>query len=150
MITLHRGWAMLFSRKTILCWWIWLNPHSTATKTLKKPKKAYSRGSGQKCAKIRIFSQSHPSYYKNFVKSMNSEKFQNCCQVLSKNFLLEFGDNLAYCIFDNVRLHMSADNWGVLGSLEIKRLHKNRPFLNMAENAISAWKTKMKSEVCPA
>ena len=118
--------------------------HLTATK---KVKRLYGEVSCQRGPNIKLFTGCSESYrwsimLRSFAGSVKSEKFKKFFEKLRRN-LLELGSSRGYCIFDNAKTHVSVDYGNVFGSLEIKRLTKYSQFLNMAEKAISDWKSKI-------
>ena len=52
-----------------------------------------------------------------------------------------------FCVFDNAPCHAGIEQLNLNGLLDVKRLPKYNPFLNMGKNTISTLKAKIKQDL---
>ena len=114
--------------------------------------RVYRKIAGQKGPNITVCIAVSPTlglaHYSVAAGGQTRDRFISFLQVLCGNFLIENGMNASgVCVFDNAKPHANLENMDIPGLLAIKQLPRYSPFLNMAENAISSWKSAYKSQI---
>ena len=88
-------------------------------------------------------------HYHVFAGGMTAERFTMFWEVLCGNEFLADMNASGICIYDNARPQIRTSDLGAPGNSTFRRLLNYCPYLNMAKNAISCWKSRKDEFISP-